>query len=640
MSRVGPSFLRLGPAAVAWLAGAVSLALLVIVAFPAPAAAESNVAATVHNLTPNGPGTMRETTPTGLCVFCHTPHKASPKGALWNRDASPVTYQVYTSSSLRADVGQPTGSTRLCLSCHDGTVAMGSLRLPPNGQVLKLGAMTGKNVLGTDLSGSHPVSFVYDSALAGRHPGLVDPANIPKEVRLDRTAQLQCTTCHDPHEAKIPHFLRNENKAGALCLDCHQPVGWAQSAHATSAATWTGVGINPWPQGAPQNVAANGCNNCHRTHAAAHGPRLAAQAGEPENCTICHNGASARKNIAAEFSGGRVSIHPIADAQWTHEPTENAASMARHVTCVDCHNPHAANGQVAGGAGLAGSVQGVSGAAVDGGLVAVATREYEICNKCHGVREPGTPGIVRADPTRIVGVRLLSSKSAHPVASGAVAAASAAVAKRGPGYTTRAKASASGTLTCSDCHNNSDWSTAGTAPKGPHASRFAPILALNYATADGTAEAPGSYDLCYSCHDRSMLLVDGVSRFPHREHVVEQNAPCAACHDAHGSRQYAHLIDFMMRDLTGKTVVTANAKGRLGYTSTGPGQGSCDLACHGGDHDATAYGLAAAARTTRRAATAPGSPPRAAAPAAAPTLGPSRIGPMRATPSLSGSGPR
>ena len=77
--------------------------------------AQTDIAKTVHNLTPEGPGAMKETVKTGLCVFCHTPHNANPASAMWNKDLPGITYQLYTSSTLRADLKQPTGSSRLCL---------------------------------------------------------------------------------------------------------------------------------------------------------------------------------------------------------------------------------------------------------------------------------------------------------------------------------------------------------------------------------------------------------------------------------------------------------------------------------------------------------------------------------------------
>ena len=93
------------------------------------ARAQTSIARTVHNLTPTGPGTVKGTQAAGLCVYCHTPHRANPTAGLWNRDTSGVTYQIYASRTLQATVNQPTNSSRLCLSCHDGILALGSIRV-------------------------------------------------------------------------------------------------------------------------------------------------------------------------------------------------------------------------------------------------------------------------------------------------------------------------------------------------------------------------------------------------------------------------------------------------------------------------------------------------------------------------------
>ena len=156
-----------------------------------PTEAQTAIANTVHNLTPGGPGQLKETRPTGLCVYCHTPHNADPTIALWNRNMPAVTYQLYTSSTLQATPNQPTGSSRLCLSCHDGILALGNLRVAPPGEELDLGPMTGKRMLGTDLSDDHPISFVYDAELAVQRGELVDPTTLPATVRLDATRQAQ-----------------------------------------------------------------------------------------------------------------------------------------------------------------------------------------------------------------------------------------------------------------------------------------------------------------------------------------------------------------------------------------------------------------------------------------------------------------
>src|ERR1035437_7080834 len=85
----------------------------------------ARIAATKHNLTGSGPGPIRVAGLNNICSPCHTPHSSNPIAPLWNRRDSGTYYQVYTSPTLTAVVPQPTGSSRLCLSCHDGTIALG-----------------------------------------------------------------------------------------------------------------------------------------------------------------------------------------------------------------------------------------------------------------------------------------------------------------------------------------------------------------------------------------------------------------------------------------------------------------------------------------------------------------------------------
>jgi hypothetical protein len=269
-------------------------------------------------------------------------------------------------------------------------------------------------------------------------------------------------------------------------------------------------------------------------------------------------------------------------AQWTHDPLETPASMARHVSCVDCHNPHASTSRMALPPLVPGPLQGVSGVGSGGVPVGEATFEFQVCNKCHGYREPTAPGITRVEATRIVSTKLdPSNQSFHPITA---PGRNATIKGLVPPYT------ASTVIGCIGCHNNNEWTTAtGNAPKGPHASTFAPILERQYQTADGTFESQSSYDLCYKCHDRNALLQGASGGFPHGRHVVQQRAPCAACHDAHGSRQNAHLINFMTRDANGANVVGASKTGRIDYVPGAPGKGSCYLNCHGHEHNPSKY---------------------------------------------------
>jgi predicted CXXCH cytochrome family protein len=541
--------------------------------------ARAGIVDTVHNLSVSGPGAVRATGVSEVCVFCHTPHRATQTRALWNRDLPPTTYDLYRSSTLEATLNQPTGASRLCLSCHDGTTALGSLRVAPRTGPVTLGPLAGRASLGTDLSDDHPVSFVYDAALALKQGQLEDPSALPSTVRLDDTRQLQCTTCHDPHESRYRQFLRVDDRAGALCTGCHRQKNWTGSSHATSPATWTGSGTNPWPGSPYLTVGDNGCESCHRPHAAPHPPRLLSNTDEPSVCLSCHGGGVASKNLAPEFL--KPSAHPINATSWTHEPREDPNLMPRHVTCADCHNPHQAASTTASAPVVSGRIQGVRGVNIAGSVVVESQQEYEVCLKCHGIRDQVPLGAIRQDNSRNIRLKISpSNPSYHPVAS---SGRDATLAGFEAGY------SAATIVYCTDCHNNDEWTPTGTRPRGPHGSRYPPILEREYETNDPSTESFQTYALCYKCHNRTYLIEDRAGAFPHRRHVVDAQAPCAACHDAHGSRQNVRLINFMLRDMTGKTVVSPSVGGRLEYVSLGPGRGQCSLTCHGANHEARSY---------------------------------------------------
>jgi predicted CXXCH cytochrome family protein len=543
--------------------------------------ARASILETVHNLSATGPGPVRAREAGQACVFCHTPHRASQTRALWNRDLPPRTYNLYASSTLEATLGQPTGASRLCLGCHDGTTALGNLRVPPRTGPVTLGPLTGRASLGTDLSDDHPVSFVYDSALALKQGQLADPPTLPTTIRLDSTKQMQCTSCHEPHESRTRKFLRVDDRAAGLCTTCHRQRNWIGSSHATSSAVWKGGGANPWPNSPYTTVADNGCENCHRPHSAPHPPRLLSDSQEPQVCLVCHDASVAAKKLDPEFQ--KFSAHPVISSNWTHEPREDPSLMPRHVTCADCHNPHQVASAAASAPAVPGRLRGVRGLSIAGSAVAEAQQEYEVCLKCHGVRDQTTtPGVIRNDNIRNIRLAISSSNASfHPVAA---AGRNSRVVGFEQGY------SAASMIYCTDCHNNDEWTPTGTRPKGPHGSRFAPILEREYQAADLTTESSQTYAMCYKCHNRTFLIQDQARTFLHSKHVVTNQAPCAACHDAHGSRRSVGLINFMLRDRAGNTVVSpSQVQKRLEFISLGPGRGQCYLRCHSHNHEPSTY---------------------------------------------------
>jgi hypothetical protein len=282
--------------------------------------------------------------------------------------------------------------------------------------------------------------------------------------------------------------------------------------------------------------------------------------------------------VESEFL--KLSAHPVNASNWVHDPREDPRTMPRHVTCADCHNPHQANAAGASPPAVSGSMRGASGVDLSGSPAREARYAYEVCLKCHGIRDQATPGIIRQDNTRNVRLEISpANASYHPVA---------AVGKHPtlqgfqPGYT------ASSLIGCTDCHNNDESALSGSRPRGPHGSRFAPMLEREYQQGDPVLESFQSAALCYKCHTRSAVVSAG--RFPHEVHLREMGgASCAVCHDAHGSRRYIRLINFMLRDRTGKVVVGPNRSGLLEFIDRGAGRGECSMNCHGKDHQRIQY---------------------------------------------------
>lgn len=162
-----------------------------------------------------------------ICIACHVPHGASSNvdAPLWDRSNSTQTFIPYTSVTMKAAVGQPDGNSKLCLSCHDGTVAMDSF----NGLMGSVFIQNpiGPNLLNGDGHWPHPVSIVYDSNLSAVDTRINDPSGtftaLGNTIQQDllKNDKLQCSSCHDVHNAKgLPTLLKiTENQ---LCITCHK----------------------------------------------------------------------------------------------------------------------------------------------------------------------------------------------------------------------------------------------------------------------------------------------------------------------------------------------------------------------------------------------------------------------------------
>lgn len=433
---------------------------------------------------------------------------------------------------------------------------------------------SGRSNLGTDLSDDHPVSFIYNKALADSNGQLRDPSELTGAVHLDPNGELQCTSCHDPHNNHYGKFLLMNNAASALCNVCHNQDYWATSVHRTSSKQWDGVSTDPWPYTVETTVAANACENCHAPHSAGTKPRLLNFANEEDNCYSCHNGHVASKDVQGEF--GKASVHPVAETQGIHDPYEeykvDPVNSPRHVECVDCHNPHAVKAVAAEAPYASGALAGVTGINSAGNPITPVSMQYEVCFRCHADSTSRGPAQVTRQFEQ-TNTRLEFAgpyASYHPVV---------VAGKNSTVPSLIAPLLTSGRIYCTDCHNNDQGPGAGgSGPAGPHGSIHTPLLEREQVLTDFSPEGSDIYALCYKCHNRNSILNDESFKF-HKLHIVEVQAACTTCHDSHGVESVTHLINFNTR-----YVSPSPTNLKMEYVDQGALGENCSLMCHGKDH--------------------------------------------------------
>ena len=188
-----------------------------------------------------------------VCIFCHAPHHAMSTQLVWNRSLpNAAAFNVYggpanPSPTFKATPQQPKSPSLRCLACHDGSVAVDAFnagrtwtaRMPAIGDINypgspygAAGANIGGNYAGNDnvndLTDDHPISFVFNDALATQDGQLQTPANVesaglPLYGKDPANKTLECTTCHEVHrQYPFKWLLRVDvEDASALCRTCH-----------------------------------------------------------------------------------------------------------------------------------------------------------------------------------------------------------------------------------------------------------------------------------------------------------------------------------------------------------------------------------------------------------------------------------
>jgi predicted CXXCH cytochrome family protein len=237
-------------------------------AAPLPGDPGTGLSNTAHDFSNKSvTGGTGETFTTGLCTFCHTPHRAVSTLLLWNHTLSGATY-TWDVPKTTAGTNFPSfkgdtykGPTAKCLSCHDGSVAIGDVAWFGAGKpaspldstqhtwpsAFNIGATGG--TLG-NMAGNHPVAMPYPyQNLPNTYNGVTTGSAIvstewqatpltPVRVFNDdgsgnitagavsAKTGIECSSCHDPHnKASVDDFfLRGTiggNDTNYICLKCH-----------------------------------------------------------------------------------------------------------------------------------------------------------------------------------------------------------------------------------------------------------------------------------------------------------------------------------------------------------------------------------------------------------------------------------
>ncbi|MCF7823147.1 MAG: cytochrome c3 family protein [Candidatus Marinimicrobia bacterium] len=521
-----------------------------------------------HDLSASSTGaTYQADTEQGVCIFCHTAHSTQTIDQLWNQQMSSVTdYTLYSSTRLSgyATPSQPNDKSKLCMSCHDGTVAIGSVYNAPGSGTGSAITMAGgvttmplvaAGYIGTDLTDDHPIGFTYDQGSGpGQDPDLVartfpwDPS-LTGGVLLDPndiSGTVECHTCHDPHNTTYAPFLHQPS--ADLCNTCHAKSGWdVDVAHYTT-----------------------GCAGCHKPHG---GGNSLLSGVEEATCSVsgCHaptaaTGTSSGRSLDIETPLNSLNAHPTNTISGIHVSGETFMTAPadtffrdpdkRHAECFDCHEPHLAGGTT--GSSLATALKGTWGVqptwwtpptsfsdnsndfgspTITYTVVDPVTAEWQICLKCHsdyttqgaGKRNialeinpnhASTHGIVQRNETVWV-----NSSNANPPFD-----------------------SATRLVLCSDCHGSDlGWTSTGTGipdrtdATGPHGSSVivdSPDPASNQSAmlvATIASDATNGTPLCNVCHSYANYWNGGLVSSQFGQHPSVKSAHrltmgCFSCH--------------------------------------------------------------------------------------------------------------
>ena len=169
-----------------------------------------------------------------ICVYCHVPHNSKKDGSsvpirpIWNHNVDTTTSwasgtNYWATTFNETALSAPSGVSILCLSCHDGVIAVDAYGSNAGTTFIPSSDST---FLGTDMRDDHPISVAYPSSGLPNSSFIAAPVGV--KVDFGGVARVECASCHDPHNANVAttglgigKFLRVKLGDSAICLSCH-----------------------------------------------------------------------------------------------------------------------------------------------------------------------------------------------------------------------------------------------------------------------------------------------------------------------------------------------------------------------------------------------------------------------------------
>lgn len=200
-----------------------------------------------------------------ICAFCHTPHhkvdaSMTDYNPLWSHTLNNSAFTAYGAKTVtfegagaRMAADPLTGPSRLCMSCHDGVIAVDqhyNAAGTANNQHLKGDGWDEVGVgLANDVSNDHPIGFdisgypaadaevgsggmpIFGSAIRSN---LLAPNNTKLNNRpftsigfnsggVGGATYFTCASCHEVHNKDNAgtYFLYEVQPGSKICLMCH-----------------------------------------------------------------------------------------------------------------------------------------------------------------------------------------------------------------------------------------------------------------------------------------------------------------------------------------------------------------------------------------------------------------------------------